>query len=362
MLWKILKWSKGYIIMKRTLIAVTILILLILPACGGGKGNEAKPSEEPSRPPTNVTIMEIIPSSLTEYVDLTGVTEPDIDVMISSEEGGVVESLNFDKGDWVKKDQEMARINARFIEAILNEAKADLALKESNYQRAEKLFARKSITEQERLEMQSLYQMARARYELAKIRMDKAIVESPINGVIIEKNVELGEFAPPGGSIARIQDLSRIKVAAALPESEFPYIKVSRKTTITFDGIPNEVFTGKITYFGSAANDVTRTFPIEILLPNKNGKLKSGMVARLSIVKRQFENAVVIPQDALVQTATGMVAFVLNDNHAAQRDVKILTDSEGRVVIESGLEFGEQLIVTGQKNLVDNQKVKVVEE
>lgn len=348
--------------MKNTLIVAIIISLLFLPACGGGKGSEPQSSQKPSRPPTNVTIMEITPSSLTERVELTGVTEPDIDVMISSEEGGVVESLNFDKGDWVRKDQELARINAKFIEAILNEAKADLALKESNFQRAEKLFARKSITEQEWLERQSLYRMAQARYELAKIRMDKAIVKSPINGVVIEKNAELGEFVSPGGPIARIQDLSRIKVTAGLPESEFPYIKVGRKTTITFDGIPGEQFAGKISYFGSAANDVTRTFPIEVILPNKNGELKSGMVARLSIVKRKFENAVVIPQDALVQTATGMIAFVLNDNHAGQREVKILADSQGRVVIESGLEFGEQLIVTGQKNLVDNQEVKVVEE
>ncbi len=345
--------------MKRILL---ILALFILTSCGGGVGNEQKPSEESSRPPTNVTIMKITPSSLTEYVDLTGVTEPYFDVMVSSEEGGVVESLNFDKGDWVKKGKELARINAKFIEAILNEAKADLTLKESNYQRAEKLFARKSITEQERLEKQSLYQMAKARFELAKIRMDKAIVESPINGVIIEKNVEEGEFVPSGGSIARIQDLSRIKVAAPLPESELPYIKQRRKVEITFDGIPRQVFNGEISYIGSSADNVTRTFPIEIILSNKDGYLKSGMVARLSIVKRVFENAIVIPQDALVQTATGMVAFVLNDNHASLRNVKIVTASKGKVVVEDEIHFGEQLIVTGQNDLVDNQKVKVLEE
>ncbi len=345
--------------MKRILL---ILSILILTSCGERTGSEQKANEEPSRPPTNVTIMEITPSSLTEYVDLTGVTEPYFDVKISSEEGGVVESLNFDKGDWVKKGKELARINAKFIEAILNEAKADLALKESNYQRAEKLFARKSITEQERLEMHSLYQMAKARYELAKIRLDKAIVESPVNGVIIEKNAEVGEFVPSGGSIARIQDLSRVKVAAPLPESELPYIKQGRKAKMTFDGIPGQVFTGEISYIGSSANDVTRTFPIEIILSNKDGSLKSGMVARLSIVKRVFEKAVVIPQDALVQTATGMVAFVLNDNHASLRKVRIVTASKGKVVVEDEIHFGEQLITTGQNNLVDKQEVRVVSE
>lgn len=348
--------------MKRILFLAIVFIIVTLSACGGEKGNEPTPSEEPSRLPTNVTIMEISPSSLMEYVDLTGVTEAFIDVTISSEEGGIIETLNFDKGQWVKKGKELARVNAKFIEAILHEAKADLALKESNYQRAEKLFARKSITEQERLEMQSQFQMAKARFELARIRLEKAIMESPINGVVIEKNVEEGEFVPPGGSIGRIQDLSRIKVAASLPESELPYIKEGREVKMTFDGIPGQAFTGEISYIGSAADDVTRTFPLEIILPNKEGKLKSGMVARLSIVKRIFENAVVIPQDALVQTESGMVAFVLNGNHASRRIVKMITASEGKVVIEDEIHFGEQLIVTGQNDLVDNQVVKVVEE
>ncbi len=344
--------------MKRILLVFLIFILM---ACGRGGTSDQKSSEESSFP-TNVTIMEITPSSLTEYVDLTGETKPYLDVTLPSEEGGVVEHLSFDKGDIVKKGQELARINAQLIQAILEETKAELALRESNYQRAKKLLERKSITEQEYLEMKSLYEMAQSRHEQAKIRLDKAVIESPINGVVIEKYIEEGEFVLSGGAIARIQDLSKIKVTAALPESEFPYIQPGRKTELTFDGIPDEVFIGKISYIGSSANDVTRTFPIEIILPNKNGKLKSGMVARLSIVRREFEDSVVIPQDALVQTTTGMVAFILNGNHASLRKVKIVTASQGRVVIQDELHFGEKLIVTGQRDLVDDQEVKVVEE
>lgn len=338
-----------------------ISLVLILSACGGGNGNIQEKSKESSRPPTNVTVMEITPSSLTEYIDLTGVTEPFVDVNISSEEGGIVESLSFDKGDHVKKGQELARINAKLIQVILEEAKADLTLKESNYHRAEKLFARKSITEQEWIVTSSQYKMAKARFEIVRIRLDKAIIESPIDGIIIEKSVEEGEVVTPGGSISRIQDLSKIKVSAALPESELTYIQEGHKTKMTFDGIPGEVFFGKISYIGSSANDVTRTFPLEIILPNRNGKLKSGMVARLSIVKREFKNAIVIPQDALVHTATGMVAFALNGNHASLREVKIITTSKGKAVIEDELHFGEKLIVTGQRELVDDQEINVVE-
>lgn len=353
--------------MKKILFSVFIAafvaaIFLSMIACGANKGNPDAGSQSALRPPTNVKVMALKPESLTERIFLTGATEPFMEVRVSSEEGGLVEKLSFDKGYSIRKEQELIRINASLIQASLDEAKADLALRESNYRKAEQLFERKSITAQDRLATKTLYEMALARYEQAKIRLDKAIIESPITGIIIEKNVEEGEFVAPGGSIAVIQDLSRIKVSAALPESEITYIRKGSPAVITLDAFPGETFEGKISYLGNSASSSTRTFPIEIVINNADIRIGSGMVARLSIVKRELKDAVVVPEDSLVQTETGKIAFVLNGTRASRRDVKTGASSDNRCVVEAGLNFGDTLIVTGQRDLVDGQEVKVLED
>ncbi|MEW5807276.1 MAG: efflux RND transporter periplasmic adaptor subunit [Acidobacteriota bacterium] len=349
------------------IITISIITLMVgsfisLIGCTSEKGNAAADTQRMEKPPTNVSIMELSQSSLTEHIYLTGVTEPFTEVRISSEEGGIVEKLNFDKGDHVQKGKELIWINAQLLQASLEEARADLALKESNYQKAETLLERKSITAQDRLNAKTQYEMAMARYEQARIRLDKAIVESPISGVVVEKSVEEGEFVPPGGNVAVIQDLLKIRVSAALPEPEIPYIHRSSEAVITLDAFPGDHFKGHVSYIGNAANSVTRTFPMEVVLYNPGMKIKSGMVARLAIVKRVFNDAIVIPQDSIVQTEKGKFVFVLNGDRASRHEVKTGASSDSRIVIEEGLHFGDKLIIRSQKELVDGQDVNVVEE
>jgi membrane fusion protein (multidrug efflux system) len=131
---------------------------------------------------------------------------------------------------------------------------------------------------------------------------------------------------------------------------------------ITLDAFPGETFEGKISYLGNSASSSTRTFPIEIVIGNADIRIGSGMVARLSIVKRELKDAVVVPEDSLVQTETGKIAFVLNGTRASRRDVKTGASSDNRCVVEAGLNFGDTLIVTGQRDLVDGQEVKVLED
>ncbi len=345
-----------------TIMMIIAMISLLLASCSKGQGDPAEGDEKAVKPAVNVTIMELTPSSLIEKIFLTGVAEPFLEVRISAEEGGLVERLNFDKGDRVTKGKELARINASQLQASLDEAKVDLAMKESNFQKAEQLLERKSITAQDRLLTKTLYEIARARYELAKIKLDKAIIESPISGIVIEKSVEQGEFVPPGGSIAVVQDLSHIKVTAALPEPEISYIQKGSQAEITFDAFPGKVFNGKVTYIGSAANNATRTFPIEVIIDNLDMTIKSGIAARLALIKRELKEVIVVPEDSLVQTETGKIAFILNGTIASKRDVKTGASSENKSVVSSGLEFGDKLIIVGQRDIVDGQEVAVVEQ
>jgi multidrug efflux pump subunit AcrA (membrane-fusion protein) len=126
------------------------------------------------------------------------------------------------------------------------------------------------------------------------------------------------------------------------------------------------VFRGRISYVGAAVNPRNRTFPIELSLSNPGGVIKPEMVANVSVERLTLEDVVVIPQEALIRVEEGYVVFVVDANGgnptARTRSVEPGPTQKNMVVIESGLEAGERLIVVGQQTVAAGDRVNVVAE
>ncbi len=176
----------------------------------------------------------------------------------------------------------------------------------------------------------------------------------------ISRHVDVGEVVPPGAQITFIHQVSRLKVEVGIPENDISYFRAGGEATLKVDAYPGKLFEGRIHFVGSAASGKTRTFPAEVAIGNPGNELRPGMIARVFLVKRRLDNALVVPRDALLDRDLGSVAFVGVEDKAQERQV-VLGPSEGNlVVIEDGLSFGESLIVAGHRNLVDGQPIRVV--
>ena len=326
------------------------------------------PDEEPAGngayepPPVNVSIVELEPTELTERVVLTGRIEPWVEVDVSTELGGTVQEIGFEKGQRVKKGQVLARVGTDLLLVQLQEAEASLEEAEANYNRAKELFARQAVPRQELVTYTSRYHAAQARLELAKLRLERAVIDAPISGLAISRHVDVGEVATPGTRITTIHQVSRLKATVGIPENVLSYFKVGGEATLEVDAYPGRVFEGRIHFLGLAASSKNRTFPSEIAITNAGNDLRPGMIARVFLVKRRYESALVVPRDALIERDQGSVAFVNNNNRAQERNV-VLGPSEGnRVVVLEGLSVGEPLIVSGHRNLVDGNPIRVVKQ
>jgi membrane fusion protein (multidrug efflux system) len=339
--------------------------LLFITVWTGGCGAPA-PDEGPvgngsyEPPPVNVSVVKLEPTELTETEVLTGKIAPWVEVEVSAELGGTVQEIGFEKGQRVKKGQVLARVGTDLLDAALREAQAALEEAEANYNRAKELFARQAVPRQELVTHTSRYHAAQARLEVANLRVQRSVIKAPVSGMAISRHADVGEVVPPGARITSIHQVSRLKVEVGIPENDIAYFRNGGEATLKVDAYPGKIFEGTIHFLGPVANSKTRTFPSEVAITNTGNELRPGMIARVSLVKRRLENAVVVPRDALLDRDLGSVAFVGVEDRAQERQV-VLGPSEGnRVVIEDGLSFGESLIVAGHRNLVDGQPIRVV--
>ena len=167
-----------------------------------------------------------------------------------------------------------------------------------------------------------------------------------------------------GTPVARIVDTNPVKITGGVPERYATDVVRGSVATVSFDVIPDEVHQGQIAYVGAVVNPRNRTFPVEFRLPNPGGLIKPEMVANVDVVRRTIEEAIVIPQEALIRVEDGYVAFVVESQGdgsvVASRPVELGPAQDNQVVVTSGLAPGDLLIVVGQQSVAAGDRVNVV--
>lgn len=333
------------------------------PSANGEETASADATGESSSeaPAVNVSVQKIHPSVLRDQLALAGRLEPWVEVRVSTELGGTVQEVGFDKGQRVAKGQVLARIGTDLLEASLAEAEAELVAAEANYNKSKELFDRQAVPRADLIAATSTYKRAEARADLAKLRVERSILRAPVSGIAIDREVERGEVVAPGSLVTVIHDVSKLKAAVGIPEDDIGFFRVGSDATIEVDAFPDRKFAGKIHFLGPAATGQNRTFPAEISIDNRSADLRPGMIVRAALVRRVYDDAVVVPRDAVLERDTGNVLFVMKGDRAELRKVKTGPSESGNIVVLEGLAAGEELIVSGHRNLIDGQKVRAVE-
>jgi membrane fusion protein (multidrug efflux system) len=343
---------------------VLLAILAVAPGCGPGEaGSESSPPPAASQTTlaATVEVTELVPRRLVERVELSGELEPWVHVSVSAELGGAVESVGFREGQHVRQGQVLARVGTDIFEAALAEAQARLEGAQAIHEKSEQLFKREHIPRQELIAATSALHAAEARVRQAELRLERSVIEAPISGVALSREVEPGEVLSPGALITELYRVDRLKAVAGVPENDVAAFRVGGEATIELDAFPGRTFEGRIHLIGPAARGLSRTFPTEIAIDNPKGELRPGMIARVALVKRKIEDAIVVERDVLQDRDAGPVAVVVAGGVASVRQLTLGASEGNLVVVEAGLEPGELLIVTGQRGLIDGQAVEVVE-
>jgi len=192
------------------------------------------------------------------------------------------------------------------------------------------------------------------------LKFELAKVESPIAGVVGRILLDKGaSIFPTTTALAIVVDMDEMIVRLNIPELDIPYFKKELKAILKVDSYPDTEFLGEVTRVAEIVDAQTRTLPIEISIPNKDHRLKSGMFARITIIAAKLKDVLVLPQDAIVQELGEKFVFTVQNNIADKKKVVLGNRDNGKLEVLEGIKEGETIIVFGQQGLKDGAQVNV---
>lgn len=354
--------------MKRIVYLAIAVALLV--AAGLAWRHFSKPQLTPAAKPATagpartlpVKVAQVRKDVVTDSVSAVGTLLANEAVMIRPEIDGRIEAIHFQEGQLVRKGDKLVSLDSSEVDAQLASAVAAANLNRSRLKRSQELHEKKFISAQALDEARENLNQTDARESEIKAKLAKTVVRAPFEGVTGLRQVSPGAYAKAGQDVARLEGIGTLKIDFRLPELYLRKIRVGQTLTVAVDAYPAETFSGAIYAIEPSVEETTRTVLIRARLPNPGVRLKPGMFARVNLTLEQRNNALLVPEQALVPRGAERFVYRIIDGKAVLTRVQMGLRRPGEVEIVSGLEEGQSIVADGQLKLQDGAAVAVIAE
>ncbi len=281
--------------------------------------------------------------------------------VLAAEVVGTVVKVHVEQGDTVRTGELLIEIDTRDLRQRLVEAEAVARHRSELFVRAEKLLAKRSITENQYLDAITERDVAEAQLATARLMLEKSRLVAPWSGAVAARHIEVGDYLVPGQKVVELLEVRRLKARSPVASSDVPYVRLGLAAELRLDIFPDEVFRGVVTSLAAELDSTARTLDIEVEIDNSTGRLRPGMYARLEIPRRTYPSAVLVPLAAIVELEESRVVYVVEDGRAVQRHIELGPVVGDEILVTSGLRAGEQLISEGQHQVSPGQRVEPID-
>lgn len=282
------------------------------------------------------------------------------EVMIVPQVKGEVVNVYFNEGDFVQKGKTLVQIDDELLQAQHLSANANYETAKRNLERYENASSGGGVSpiqlDNYRLNLKNAESQLRQLFK--QISWSK--VEAPFAGTITYKDVEKGSIVG-NSAIARITDLSQLKLEISVPEKEIGLFREDDAVQIVTDVFPGKSMIGKVDYV-SDRGDAAHNYTVKVLVQNNNSltTLKAGMYGTVSINKNLNEKTIVIPRAALLGSAKNPQVFVVENNKVKLTSIVTGGSNGDYVEVTNGLREGDLIATSGQINLADGSNVEII--
>ncbi len=351
--------------MKRIII-ISLLIVFLVGACTLTLLYNKKRIDEKSKMDGNLSeipvfVIKIEKKSIDKDFEVSGTFSPVHELTLMSEGQGKVDQLLFNTGDVVKAGQLLVRLDDEMVKSQLSLAETALQKSKKELKKFEELLKSDAVSSQQVEDAMLAEKKAETDVTTLRKQLDFASIKAPIPGTITKRLIETGSLVMPGTPVAEIVDISKLKMIAAVAESEVVMISDRMKVKISSNLHPGVIYPGTVVSVGVKADDARR-FPVEIeVVNNSSDPLKAGMFGLVDFSFEGTRDALTIPRYAIIGSIKTPRVYVVENGKAIQRDIRIGTTTDREVEVLEGLKEGELVVTSGQINLDNNTSVKIVE-
>jgi len=311
-----------------------------------------------------VTTMDIVRKDFRRYATIQGAVASKHLVSVSSEMPGRLTAVNVEEGHSVKRGQLIATVDMQSLKLQRQELETQLELAHDIFERQERLWNQEIGSEVQYLQAKNAVDRLEKSIETIDYSLTKSRIYAPLTGVVDIVILKTGEIAQPGMPIIMILDTKHIMVVADVPENYLGKVRKGDLVNIHFPAIGEDV-EAPVTLIGRKIHPANRTFKIEIDLPNTGGLLKTNLLSEVQINDYVELDVIVISQELIQQEVGGrsfVITAVQDGEKFLARKIYIETGRtyEGEVVVTSGLNAGDVLIVEGARGLSDEESIKIL--
>ncbi len=305
--------------------------------------------------PKLVAVSALQPSLFEHFIEVQGRVDADQNVGLMAQIPGTITKILVSKGDYVRRGQVLATMDAATSMASIEALKKNLELANLLYEKQQSLWNQSIGTEVQYLQAQNQKESLEKQLNVLQQQYEMSKIKSPINGTVDEVMAKLGEAASPGFPSFRVVNLSSMKVVADIAENYAGTIKVGDEVTIRFPDANKEIIK-KVTAVSQVIDPASRSFQVDIRLGSEEQKyFHPNMVAVLKIRDYSKENSITVPINIVQNSEEGKFVFLAKqtgNERVAEKAVITAGSSYGeRMEVLSGLNAGDQLITTGYQDL-----------
>jgi membrane fusion protein (multidrug efflux system) len=318
--------------------------------------------------PTAVEVAKVESMTLVDETQAVGSLRSRQGVMLRPEIGGRVKQILFSDGQRVRKGQLMVQFEDQLQQAQVAQARAELSIAEANHKRNQELVAQNFISQRSLDESAAALEVSRAKLALAQATLQRLQVLAPFDGITGLKQINVGDYLKDGADMVNVEDIDAVLLDFRLPERFQAKIRAGQKAQLTVDALPGRPFSAIVQAVDPLIEANGRSVGVRGCIDNRQQQLRPGMFARVNAVFGSRDNALVIPEEAIIPQGgrTFVVKVVAGDKPDAlisQRvPVKVGLRQPGKVEIVEGLSAGDTVVTAGHQRLQkDGTSVRVVD-
>ena len=331
---------------------VAVLFAISLAACGGSsdKSAEANLVQKPK-----VTVEKVFAQDVEQIEVFTATVNSEVKNNISPKSASRIERVYVEVGDYVQKGQNLAMMERVSLDQIRLQMENDSI----EFERIDQLYAVGGCSKSEWDAKEMKYKVSRTNYNNL---IENTYLLSPIEGVVTARNYDQGDMYTMGSPLFVVEKIRPVKIVVGVSEELYTKINKGMKVDVNLDVYPGETFQGVVKIKYPSVDPATRTFQVEVTIPNSNYKVRPGMFARVTFSYGKESNVVVPDQAIVKQQGSGdrYVYVVDAENKVQFKKVELGRRLDNVYELKGGLASGETVIVTGQSRVVNGQEVEII--
>jgi len=344
---------------KQLIPFLSCCIAPFLQACGTGEAVELDQSQV-KQAPLPVEVTQPVSGSIAARYLATTTLEADKEALVSARTAGEIREIHVEEGQYVKAGDLLATLDGDRLRLDSLKSAANLAKLEQEYRRQVELHEKGLVAATNFEDLKFRLQAQRAEHDLAELQYSYSKVRAPISGIVVNRQVKTGQSLNAGDPLMWITDPDSLLARIQVPQSELDKFAVGQPASLRFDALPGQTQDAVVSRISPTVDPATGTFRMQISISGNQAEIAAGMFSRVQIAYDRHDNAMLLPQQAIIVEDTDSVVYVVTDGEARRRVVQTGISDAGMTEILGGLEVGETVILSGGTGLREGTPVASV--